>query len=282
MIQLAFSTNAFKKNTLEEAIRAIARIGYRGVEIMADVPHAHPATLSGPRRRQVRELIRDLGLRVSNVNAFTLFAQGDTYHPTWIESNAAKRQQRIDHTLACIELTAEFGAATISLQPGGPLIGTGLTRDQAGDRFAEGLGRVLPVARQAGVILAIEPEPGLFIESADEYRQFKQQYFPNESFVAMNCDIGHLYCVGDDPAEVIRSQPDQIAHIHLEDIGANHVHQHLVPGKGAIDFPKLFAAIEHIGYAGWVTVELYPYETTAAGVAQAAWDHLTTILPSMP
>src|SRR4051812_41287707 len=39
MIRLAFSTNAFKKNTLAEAIGEIARIGYGGVEIMADVPH---------------------------------------------------------------------------------------------------------------------------------------------------------------------------------------------------------------------------------------------------
>ena len=38
MIPLAFSTNAFKKNTLTEAIAAIAAIGYTGVELMADVP----------------------------------------------------------------------------------------------------------------------------------------------------------------------------------------------------------------------------------------------------
>lgn len=278
MIQLAFSTNAFKKNTLEEAIRAIAQIGYRGVEIMADVPHAYPATMDKARRQEVKNLIRSLGLQVSNINAFTLFAQGDTYHPTWIEDSAAQRQKRIDHTLAAIELAAEFGAKTTSLQPGGPLIGTRLTREQAGERFAEGLRRLLPAAKQAGVILAIEPEPGLFIESAEEYRHFKQQYFSKEPAVAMNCDIGHLYCVGDDPAKVILAQPDQIAHIHLEDIGANRVHQHLTPGKGAIDFPALFAAIGKIGYKGWVTVELYPYETTAAGVAQAAWDHLGRIL----
>ncbi|MGE5607963.1 MAG: sugar phosphate isomerase/epimerase family protein [Bacillota bacterium] len=278
MIQLAFSTNAFKKNTLDEAIQAIAQIGYRGVEIMADVPHAYPATMDNARRQQVRNLIRNLGLQVSNVNAFTLFAQGDTYHPTWIEASDTKRQQRIDHTLAAIELTAEFGARTMSLQPGGPLIGTGLSRQQAGDRFADGLRRVLPAAKQANVILAIEPEPGLFIESAEEYRQFKQHYFPYEPFIAMNCDIGHLYCVSDDPAKVILAQPDQIAHVHLEDIGANRVHQHLTPGKGAIDFPALFAAIGKIGYKGWVTVELYPYETTAAGVAKAAWEYLKRIL----
>ena len=63
------------------------------------------------------------------MNAFTLFACGDTYHPTWIEDDTAKREQRIDHTLRCIDLAAQFGAKTISLQQGGPLIGTTISRE---------------------------------------------------------------------------------------------------------------------------------------------------------
>ena len=45
-----------------------------------------------------------------------------------------------------------------------------------------------------------------------------------------------------------------------------------------IDFKAVFAALKAIDYAGWATVELYPYETTAAGVARLAWDHLRPIL----
>jgi sugar phosphate isomerase/epimerase len=278
MIELAFSTNAFKKSSLEQAIEAIARVGYRGVELMADVPHAYPQNMNAQRIAAVRQQIRDLGLVVSNINAFTLFACGDTYHPTWIEEDPAKRQTRIDHTLRSIELAHAFGSPTISLQPGGPLIGTAITRELAGERFAEGLGRVLPSAREAGVVLAIEPEPGLFIESSGEYLEFKNRYFKDEQFIRMNCDIGHLFCVGDEPEDVIRGMADQVAHVHLEDIGEDRVHQHLTPGKGAVDFPNIFAALGDIGYKGRVTVELYPYETTAAGVAKAAWDHLQPML----
>jgi sugar phosphate isomerase/epimerase len=278
MIDLAFSTNAFKKNTLEEAIEAIARIGYGGIELMADVPHAYPQNMDEQRIARVRERIKKLGLSVSNVNAFTLFACGDTYHPTWIEDDEAKRRTRIEHTLRSIELAKVFGAKTISLQPGGPLIGTTISRQLAGERFAEGLRQAIPAAKSAGVTLAIEPEPGLFIESSAEYVEFKRTYFDGEPQVKMNCDIGHLFCVGDDPVEVIRGMAEQIAHVHLEDIGENRVHQHLTPGKGAIDFPRIFAALCDIGYTGRVTVELYPYETTAAGVAKAAWDHLQPML----
>jgi sugar phosphate isomerase/epimerase len=278
MPDLAFSSNAFKKNTLEEAVEAIARVGYRGVELMADVPHALPADMPAERIAKLKSRLDALGLTVSNVNAFTLFACGDTYHPTWIEDDPGKRQTRIDHTLKTISLAREFGAKTISLQPGGPLIGTTISRELAAERFAEGLRQVVPAAKAAGIILAIEPEPGLFIENSGEYIEFKNRYFRDEPTVRMNCDIGHLFCVGDDPAEVIRGLPQQIAHVHLEDIGANRVHQHLTPGKGAIDFPKIFQALADIDYKGRVTVELYPYETTAAGVAKAAWDHLRPML----
>src|SRR5207248_1641972 len=114
-----------------------------------------------------------------------------------------KRQQRIDHTMKAIELAADFGSKTISLQPGGPLIGTNMSREKAGDLFAEGIARVLPLAKELGVILAIEPEPGLFIQDSGEYLAFKTRYFAGEEAVLMNCDIGHLFCVGEDPAEVI-------------------------------------------------------------------------------
>ena len=278
VIDLAFSTNAFRKHSLEDAVEAIARIGYRGVEIMADVPHAFPQHLTPERKSSLLQRLRQLDLSVSNIDAFTLFACGDTYHPTWIEEDSRLRQVRIDHTLRCIDLASELGAKTISLQPGGPLIGTNLTREVASDRFAQGLRLVLPHAKASNIILAIEPEPGLLIESSAEYIEFKNRYFPHEPIVRMNCDIGHLYCVGDDPAEVIRGLPQQIAHVHLEDIGKNRVHQHLTPGKGAIDFPRVFQALADIRYEGRITVELYPYETTPAGVAKAAWEHLAPML----
>ena len=50
-----------------------------------------------------------------------------------------------------------------------------------------------------------------------------------------------------------------IRHFHLEDIAATRVHQHLIPGDGAIDFTAVMRAIKGIGYEGWLTIELYPY-----------------------
>jgi sugar phosphate isomerase/epimerase len=278
MFKLAFSTNAFKKNTLEEAIDAIAAAGYTGVELMADTPHLYPPSYDSAARQKIKHRIASAGLSVSNINGFTLFALGDTYHPTWIEDDDRTRDLRIEHTMACIELAAEMDSRTVSLQPGGPLIGQSYDRQTASERFAEGLNRLIPLAERHRVILAIEPEPGLLIQTAAEYLEFKKRYFGNDRIIMMNCDIGHLFCVNEDPAKVIRSMPQEIAHLHLEDIAENRVHQHLAPGKGAIDFPGIFAALKQIDYTGWVTVELYPYEATAAQVAADAFDHLKPMI----
>ena len=44
-MELAFSTNAFLNFPFDEAVGQLAAIGYKAVEIMADVPHAWPAYL---------------------------------------------------------------------------------------------------------------------------------------------------------------------------------------------------------------------------------------------
>ena len=41
-MKLGYSSNAYMKYSLTEAIDRIAAIGYQGIEIMADVPPAWP------------------------------------------------------------------------------------------------------------------------------------------------------------------------------------------------------------------------------------------------
>ncbi len=274
-MRLAFSTNAFKQVSLEESLRQIAACGYAGVEIMADVPHAYPPQVDASRREALRGLLAALGLAVTNLNAFTLFAQGDTWHPSWIEPDPAARERRIEHTVGAIELARDLGAPGLSLEPGGPLP-EGMDRAEAERLYRAGLERVLPTAEACGVDLLIEPEPHLLIERPDEYLAFMAGM--KHPRVGLNFDIGHFFCVGVDPAEAARTLAGHIRHVHLEDIAPSREHKHLVPGRGAIDFPAVFAALREAGYDGWVTVELYPYEAEAAEVAAEAMAHLADLL----
>jgi sugar phosphate isomerase/epimerase len=269
-MNLAFSTNAFKQTTLEAAIDAIAAIGYSGVELMADLPHAYPPEMPEERVERVKAQLLARGLMISNINAFTLFAQGDTYHPTWIEDDAALRAKRIEHTKNVIRMAGILGAKTISLQPGGPQ--GHLDRETALRRYEAGLRECLPLARDHHLTLMVEPEPGLIIQYAQECVEFLERM--NDPHLKMNADLGHFYCVGEDPAEVLRKCANHIAHVHLEDIQENRVHQHRIPGEGAMNWHEIFTALRDIQYTGWLTVELYPYESTAEESAQKAFDFL--------
>ncbi|HEU5120624.1 MAG TPA: TIM barrel protein, partial [Candidatus Nitrosocosmicus sp.] len=120
-MKIAFSSNAFTNYSLIDSIKMISQVGYGGIEIMSDVPHAYPPNLSRDLIAELKKTLKENNLGVSNLNAFTLFALGDTYHPSWIETSQEKRVARINHTINCIDLAYQLGARNISVEPGGPV-----------------------------------------------------------------------------------------------------------------------------------------------------------------
>ena len=96
----------------------------------------------------------------------------------------------------------------------------------------------------------------------------------NHPSLGLNFDVGHAYCVADDPAEWVPRLVGHTRHYHLEDIAATRVHHHLVPGDGAIDFAAVLRAIATHTPDIWLTVELYPYRDRPDYAARAARAHL--------
>ena len=56
-MKLAFSSNAYLHFTIEETISKIAELGYTGIEILADVPHAWPAGLLEERNKGASSVV---------------------------------------------------------------------------------------------------------------------------------------------------------------------------------------------------------------------------------
>ncbi len=270
-MKLAFSTNAYMRYPFEEAAERIAGIGYAGLELMADVPHAWPAgLLSGP-KTTIREAMERYQLTFSNVNAFMMNAIADHRQPYWypsfIEPDDGYRRVRIDHTRRALSLCAELGAPHITTEPGGPLA-PGQSREKAMDLFVEALKPLAEHAAKCGVLLLVEPEPGLLIETTEQYIEVAERV--GSPALGLNFDVGHAYCMNEDlPRQIARMAP-HTRHYHFEDIAATRVHHHMVPGTGAIDFAEVVQAIAATGYAGWLTVELYPAVDDPDGAAREA------------
>jgi len=134
---------------------------------------------------------------------------------------------------------------------------------------------VVEHAEKEQVLLLVEPEPDLLIETADQYLEFSAKI--QSPYLGLNFDIGHSFCVNDEPAETVKRLGKLIRHVHLEDIAPTRVHHHMIPGEGAIDFGSTLQALKEIGYDGWVTIELYTCHENPDRAAKVARERVLKI-----
>ena len=278
-MKLAFSSNAYMHFSIEDTIKKIAQLGYRGIEVLADVPHAWPANLLPERKESIRSHLEQHDLEISNVNAFMMNAVADPrqpyWPPGWTDPDPHYRAIRREHTKRALVLAAEIGAPTVTTEPGG-LLTPEQDWESAAAIFYDELMPCVEIAEQQEVRLLIEPEPELMIERFDQYLEFAGRI--DSPWIGLNFDIGHAYCVSEDPQDWVERMSAHTVHYHFEDIAESRVHQHLIPGHGAIDFAATIAAIAKTGYDGWLTVELYPYIENPDDAAREAHQFLSELI----
>jgi sugar phosphate isomerase/epimerase len=268
-----YSTNAFKNYSLTEAIDKIARIGFKGVEILGDRPHLYPPDFGQSQLDRLNQVLAKHGMKLTNLNSFTLFAVGDTYLPSWIEPDKNRREIRIRHTLDSLNIAHKIGCPNISVPPGGPL--NGLARSEAIRLFHQGLEQVTSLAEELGVKILVEPEPDLLLETTRQFREFIKDV--QSPAIGLNFDIGHFFCVGEDPRNAFEALFQWIGHVHIEDIASTREHNHLIAGRGAIEFKEIFTSMARLGYRGDISLELYTYQDTPEEAGKESLDYLRPI-----
>jgi len=268
-----YSTNAFVKFSLFESLGKIAALGFRGVEIMGDRPHLYPPDFDETNMAAIKEILKKHHLKVTNLNSFTLFAVGDTYLPSWIEPEKERRDIRIQHTLDCLKTAKKLACNNISIPPGGPL--DNMSRKAAMSLFYKGLEQVIPLAEELGVNILVEPEPDLLMENSAEFKSFIKDV--RSPMVGLNFDIGHFFCAGEDPSAAFEDLFEWVGHVHLEDIAATRVHNHLIAGHGVIRFVDIFKTMVKLQYRGDISLELYPYVDTPESAGRESLEYLRPI-----
>ncbi len=275
-MKLAFSSNAFKAYSIDTAVKEIRTLGYEGVEILCDYPHAYPPQMNSIKIEALKASLRENRLDISNMNAFSLYAINDVYNPSWIDHSAEQRKVRIQHTLNCIELASKLGAKSLSTEPGGFYDRNREDVRYLRNLFLRGISDVSTEAEKNKIKILVEPEPKLLIETSKDFLDLIKEI--KSDWVGLNFDIGHFFCVGEDPVQLVYDLADYIGHFHLADIAQNRIHNHLIPGEGVIDFKRVLKAISDIGYDGYITVELYPYQKDPIHAARKAHDYLIDIM----
>ena len=280
MVDLAFSTNAYTRHALPDAIESIADHGYAGVEILGDEPHAYfPAFDDADEERLVAALDKT-GIAVSNINANTATGYYDDappssfFDPSVVTADDADREWRIEYTKRAIDLAALIGAPAVCLATGRPLPGT--PPERAHEHLRDSLDSILDYAEEYDVDVGIEYEPELLVECTEEVLALIDDI--GRDSLGINLDVGHAAVYGEDPAEAIRRSAGHVTGVHLEDIvgGIRGKHYHRIPGEGDLDFRAIFDALDDIGYDGFATLELYTYPDRPDEAAREAYEALST------
>ncbi len=278
-MQLAYSTNAFTRTDLSTALRAIARIGYPGAELLCDRPHWFATEVGEEQADAIGQLIADLGLTISNLNAntangyYTPAPPENVFEPALSNADPELRRWRQDYTIACLQLAARIQAPCVSVTSGHPT--PGVEPERALDWFVDSLERVCDEAAKYNVRVGIEYEPGLLVERASELVEVLERVGSPD--LGANLDIGHSYLDGEDPQRTIDLLRGRIWNVHVEDI-RDRKHFHRVPGDGDLPFAEYFTALRNAGYDGKLTVELYSYPDKPEEVGARALAYLSALL----
>ena len=277
-MKLAFSTNAYTRHSLTDALRGIKRAGFEGVEILADTPHAFPDAIDTTLTNQTKRELDQLGLAVSNINVNCSFgywkdAPPEPYfEPSLISPNPKHREDRTRLILKALDFARDVGAANISITSGRML--GGMPPEPAARQFAQSIRPILDRADQFGIDVGIECEPGLYLEYVAELREWIDRL--GHPRLGANLDIGHSQVIGESIPDAVKLLRGRIWNLHVEDIPGRK-HYHLIPGQGTLDWQSLKRALEEIKYQRFLTVELYTHWQNPQEAADKSYQFLSRV-----
>jgi L-ribulose-5-phosphate 3-epimerase len=267
-------------------LEVLADLGYGGVAITPDVGPLDPLSPDPGAVTRVARTARRLGLElVLESGARYLLDPRRKHWPTLLEEGAADRARRAELLSRSIRLAADLGATVLSLWSGrAPDGSTGdgpptPAAERLFGRLAAGLRPLLAEARQCGVRLGFEPEPGMFLERPAGYLRLLDALGGDGAALGLTLDVGHCVCTGDVPLPpLIRELAPRIVTVQLDDMLPG-VHEHLMFGRGALDLRAVLAALGEVGFEGLAAVELARESHRAPLAAAEALEHLRRALP---
>ena len=238
---------------MNRAIADIASLGYEGVE-MFDGNVADYAD----RPDELRDMLANAGVVLAAV-----YTGGNFIYPDILSDELHRVRQ-------AAELAARFGADNLVVG-GGARRASGTTD---GDYSALGaaLDQVTDIAEENGLVACYHPHLTTIVESPDELDRLMPL-----TRIGFCPDTAHLTAGGGDPADMIRRYATRLRHVHLKDVDVATT-QFLPLGQGDVDFDDVIAAVNEIGYDGWMVVELDSYEGDPREAAATSKKYLDTLL----
>ncbi len=272
-LRFAFNTNGAAHHRLDDALTLIAEAGYDGVALTLDIHHLDPYDpdfLLNTRHVAARLRALSLGCVVETGARFLLDPRAK-HEPTLLTADPDGRARRVDFLTRALTVVAETGGEAMSFWAGVPK--PGVTREQARGWLLDGVEQVMQVAQAMGVTAALEPEPGMLVETVDDWQAL------GVPGLALALDTGHCLVTGErDPAAAVAEFAAVLGTVTIEDMKRG-AHVHLPFGEGDMDVPGVLRALQSVGFAKLVCVELSRESHRADAMVPAALAALRAAAP---
>ncbi len=239
------------------AVRKAADVGAQGIQVYATNGEMAPENMNATKIAEFRKLVADNGLVISALCG-DLGGGGFSY--------AEKNPPKIEKSKRIIDLAKELGTDVVTTH-----IGV-VPEDKNHDRYKVMQEACFELSRYAddiGAHFAIETGP----ETSAVLKEFLDSL--GSTGVGVNLDPANLVMVtGDDPAGAVYNLQKYIVHTHAKDgkqiyfkdpeyiyglkqevIVTDCSFLEVPLGEGSVDWTKYLAALEDIGYKGFLTIE---------------------------
>jgi sugar phosphate isomerase/epimerase len=250
--KLCVHTLTTKPWNLRQCVENYSAAGIHGITIWRNV-------LEGQNLKESKKLLDDFGMNVVSI------ARGGFFPSVEKE----KRQAAIDDNLFCIEQTAAVGAPVIVLVCGAdgrqPL-------EKSRDQIREGILKILPQTKSAGVKLAIEPLHPMYagdrsaINTLAQANQMAEEI--NSEFVGIAVDVYHLWWDNNLQQEIIRcGKNGKLFAFHVCDWNVpttDFLNDRGLMGDGCIPVKQIRGWVEETGFSGYNEVEIFSDKYWAA------------------
>ena len=254
----------------EESVKKAAEVGAKGIQMYAVSGEMAPEVLTASRRKEVLDIIKSNGLVVSVLCGDFGRGFGDP----------ALNPELIERSKKVVDLALDLETNVVTTH-----IGV-VPEDKSHPRYKimqEACYELAKYADSVGAHFAVETGP----ERAIVLKEFLDSL--NSKGVSVNLDPANLVMVtGDDPVQAVYTLKDYIVHTHAKDgiklfdkdpeviyhiieaeLDSQEAFREVPLGEGSVDFPRYLAALDDIGYKGFLTIEREVGSDPAKDIAMA-------------
>lgn len=191
-------------------------------------------------------------------------------------TDPACRQAYVKGLSETVEVCQKLGCKTIITQLGNEL--PGVSREAQHQSIVDGLRACIPLLKQSGLTLVIEPlntridHPGYYLWSAKEAFEIIDEV--NDPHVKVLYDLYHQYVMDDLNLDLLLRNIHKVGHFHM----AGYPGRHEPFRDCEVDYPKILSAIRESGYEHCVGLEYFPVQDAVKGLIEFGHGFMGSVL----